>query len=241
MRPRWESAIVWIGAGVAVLATARLGLWQLDRASQQTALTHEQAQRSEQAVLTAQQLARSTAEASAQWHRRVALNGRWLHRHSVFLDNRPLDGRAGFLVVTPLLIAPGDAVLVQRGWAPRDPQDRTRLPQLPRPDGDVAIVATIAPVPSRRLELQGADAGPIRQNVDLATLARETGAEFRPLSLLETRAPVPDDGLVRSWSVPAQTVWKHRGYAFQWFALSALIAGLTVWFRIVRPLRAKRS
>lgn len=241
MHLRWESAIVWIGACVAVLATARLGLWQLDRAAQQTALAHEQTQRSALPVLAASQLARSTEEASIQWHRRVALTGRWLHRHTVFLDNRPLDGRAGFVVVTPLLIAPGDAVLVQRGWAPRDPQERERLPRLPQSDADVALTATIAPVPSRRLELQGADDGPIRQNLDLATLARETGVELRPLSLLEVQAPVPDDGLVRRWSAPAQTVWKHHGYAFQWFALSALIAGLTVWFRIVRPLRAKRS
>lgn len=241
MRLRWESALVWIGAGMAVLATARLGLWQLDRAAQQTALTHEQTQRSGQPMLAAPQLARSAAEASTQWHRRVALTGRWLHRHTVYLDNRPLDGRAGFLVVTPLLIGPGDAVLVQRGWAPRDPQDRARLAPLPHADDDVALIATIAPVPSRRLELQGADAGPIRQNLDLAVLAREAGVEFRPLSLLETQAPVPDDGLVRRWPVPAQAVWKHHGYAFQWFALSALIAGLMVWFRIVRPLRARTS
>jgi surfeit locus 1 family protein len=241
MRLRWESAIVWIGACVAVFATARLGLWQLDRASHQTTLAHEQAQRSEQPMLTTPQLARSAAEASMQWHRRVALSGRWLHRQTLFLDNRPLDGRAGLVVLTPLLIAPGDAVLVQRGWVQRDPLDRARLPQLPRSDDEVALIATIAPVPSRRLELQGADDGPIRQNLDLAALAREIGVEFRPLSLLETQAPVPDDGLVRRWSVPAQAVWKHHGYAFQWFALSALIAGLTVWFRIVRPLRARRS
>ncbi|MEO5695997.1 MAG: SURF1 family protein, partial [Burkholderiaceae bacterium] len=28
---------------------------------------------------------------------------------------------------------------------------------------------------------------------------------------------------------------KHYGYAFQWFALSALMTGLYVWFRLVRP------
>lgn len=233
--------MVWIGACVAVLATARLGLWQLDRAAEQTALLREQSQRSEMPALAAPQLARSSAEASMQWHRRVTLSGRWLHQQTLFLDNRPLDGRAGFLVVTPLLIAPGDAVLVQRGWVPRDPLDRTRVPTLPRSDDAVALIATIAPLPSRRLELQGTDEGPIRQNLDLATLAREMGIELRPLSLLEMQAPVPDDGLIRRWSAPSPGIWKHHGYAFQWFALSALIAGLMVWFRIVRPLRARRS
>jgi surfeit locus 1 family protein len=32
-------------------------------------------------------------------------------------------------------------------------------------------------------------------------------------------------------------VQKHYGYAFQWFALCALIGGLHVWFRIIRPRR----
>ena len=33
---------------------------------------------------------------------------------------------------------------------------------------------------------------------------------------------------------------KHYGYAFQWFALAALIAVLYVWFRLVRPRQRRR-
>jgi surfeit locus 1 family protein len=40
----------------------------------------------------------------------------------------------------------------------------------------------------------------------------------------------PSEGLLREWPVIASGVDKHYGYAFQWFALSALIAGLFVWF-----------
>jgi cytochrome oxidase assembly protein ShyY1 len=84
MRLRWESAIVWTGACVAVLATARLGLWQLDRGSQQSTQMREQAQRSEMPPLVVPQLARSAAEASMQWHRLVTVRGRWLHRQTIF-------------------------------------------------------------------------------------------------------------------------------------------------------------
>jgi surfeit locus 1 family protein len=38
------------------------------------------------------------------------------------------------------------------------------------------------------------------------------------------------DGLARRWSRPASGVDTHRGYAFQWYALSALIALLTLYF-----------
>jgi surfeit locus 1 family protein len=51
----------------------------------------------------------------------------------------------------------------------------------------------------------------------------------------------PQDGLLRQWPEPAADVQKHYGYAFQWFALCALILGLYVWFQIVRPRRTGRA
>ena len=39
----------------------------------------------------------------------------------------------------------------------------------------------------------------------------------------------------------AAGVHKHYGYAFQWFALSALILGLYVWFQLIRPRRARQG
>ena len=45
----------------------------------------------------------------------------------------------------------------------------------------------------------------------------------------------PVDGLRRQWPPPAVDTHKHYGYAFQWFALCALILILYVWFQLVRP------
>ena len=59
--------------------------------------------------------------------------GVWLDALTVYLDNRQMGGRPGFYVVTPLKLADGRAVLVQRGWAPRDLRDRTRVPSPPTP------------------------------------------------------------------------------------------------------------
>jgi surfeit locus 1 family protein len=237
---RGQSLLVWLGAVVAVLATVTLGLWQLDRAAQKTALLQVEEQRIALAPLPVPQLARTAAEAAQQHHRTIRVAGRWLERHTVYLDNRPLEGRSGFIVVTPLLLGPGDAVLVQRGWAPRDAADRTRLPRLATPDGEVMLHARIAALPSTRLALQDKDDGPIRQNLDAAALQRATGVPLRPLTLLQLPEGAADDALVRQWPAPAQDVWKNYGYAFQWFALAALIGALTVWYRILGPSRAKR-
>ncbi|HET7525200.1 MAG TPA: SURF1 family cytochrome oxidase biogenesis protein [Burkholderiaceae bacterium] len=68
---------------------------------------------------------RQAAEVAAQAYRRIVVEGRWLPQQTLYLDNRTEHGVAGFVVVTPLLLGPGDAVLVQRGWAPRDRAART--------------------------------------------------------------------------------------------------------------------
>ena len=193
-------------------------------------------------ALAAAELARSAGEAAAQHHRRITLEGRWVGGRTVYLDNRPMDGRAGFYVVTPLALADGDAVLVQRGWVPRDAADRSRVPQVATPEAVVRVDGRIAPPPSRLFELGAEQQGVIRQNLDLDAFGRETGLRLRPLSVQQLDAPgAPADGLLRRWPAPAVDVHKHYGYAFQWFALASLITGLYVWFQLVRPRLRRRA
>ena len=235
-------ALVLLLATVAGAAlTARLGLWQLDRAAQKIALHDAQQQQRALPPLPAAALARSAADLPAQLHRRVQVQGRWLPAYTVYLDNRQMNGRPGFYVLTPLQLPDGSAVLVQRGWVPRDAAQRTRIELPPPAAGEVALLGRIAPSPARLYEFDGAASGPIRQNLDVGAYARETGLPLRPLSLVqedEGAAPVPD-GLLRQWPAPAADVAKHHGYAFQWFALCALILGLYVWFQLIRPARAR--
>jgi surfeit locus 1 family protein len=165
------------------------------------------------------------------------LRGRWIAEHTVFLDNRQMNARVGFFVLTPLQIGPaGEAVLVQRGWAPRDQLDRSRLPALATPAGEVEVDGWLAASPTRLYEFDGAASGPIRQNLALEDFGRETGLKLLPVSLLQREAPTASaDGLSRQWPRPAVDVHKHYGYAFQWFALAALMTGLYVWFQLIRP------
>lgn len=230
-----QRLIIAIAALVAVLATARLGWWQLDRGLHKRDAQALFDTRAAAPPLPAAQLATSAAEAAQQHHRPIALGGRWLARHTVYLDNRQMGGRVGFFVVTPLQLDDGSAVLVQRGWVPRDAAERTRLPALPTPAGDVEIAGRIAPPPARLFEFDAGASGAIRQNLDLDAFARETGVALRPLSVVQTSET--DDGLRRDWPKPAIDIHKHYGYAFQWFALAALVAGLYVWFQLIAPRR----
>jgi len=225
---------------LGVGATAALGTWQLDRAAQKRALQASLAERVRQPALQIVDLA-NAAEPSTLLQRRIELSGHWLSEHTVYLDNRPMDGRVGFFVVTPLqLEGRRDAVLVQRGWVPRDALDRTRLPPIPSPRGDLRIAGLVAATPSRLFDLGTAASGVIRQNLDVAGFAREIGAGLLPFVLLQTGSDAPD-GLLRDWPAPAVDIHKHYGYAFQWFALSALQLGLYVWFQVIRPRRQRAA
>ena len=234
---RQRAALVLLAALLGASLTARLGAWQLSRAAGKEQAQAALDSRGAAPPLAQAELAVQAQQAAAQHFRRIALRGRWVGGHTVFLDNRPMAGRPGFYVVTPLLIGEGgDAVLVQRGWVPRDANDRTRVPAVPAAEGVVEVEGRIAPPPSRLYELGAEGQGPIRQNLDLDSFAQETGLRLRPLSLLQAdSAGTTGDGLLRQWPAPAVDVHKHYGYAFQWFALAALITGLYVWFQLVRP------
>ena len=241
-RPTRRAGWVLLAALVGVALTASLGAWQLNRAGQKIAIQSALDSRASLPALLSADLAGDAEAAALQHYRPVRVRGEWVAAHTVFLENRQMNARVGFYVVTPLqLEGRPEAVLVQRGWVPRDLRDRSLLPAIVTPAGTVDVQGTIAPPPARLYEFDSAATGAIRQNLDLAGFARETGLRLAPLSVQQHDAAVAaNDGLLRQWPRPAVDVQKHYGYAFQWFAMSALMAGLYVWFQILRP-RLKRN
>jgi len=243
-----RALLMGVLALAVALLTARLGWWQLDRAAQKTALQQALDERRALPFLSGlDALARTPEAVPAQQHRRAQLQGQWLPEHTVYLENRPMDARTGFYVVTPLRLADGSVVLVQRGWLPRDLRDRTRLPDYRTPRGPVAVQGRIAPALARLYEFEAAASGPFRQNLPVEAYGRETGLPLRPWVLvqedIDTAQAVPPaappDGLLRQWPAPSTGVHKHQGYAFQWFSLSALTLVLYVWFQFIRPHRRR--
>ena len=226
---------------VVAVVTARLGLWQLDRAAQKQALQSAIDRQAGLPALHWTELASDAQRLETQRHRLVRLEGHWVPEATLFLDNRPMAGRPGFIVLTPLALADGTAVPVQRGWLPRDPVDRTRVQAPPLTASvPVRLDGRMAGPPSRLYAFEEEEQGPIRQNVDIENLAAQWRLKLRATSVQQISVASDDgqpDGLLREWPRPATGVAKHHGYAFQWFALSALSVGLFLWFQIIRPRR----
>ena len=238
----WRTARWWFVTVVALTTmavTARLGVWQSDRAQQKEGLHHLQQTQALLAPLTNAAF-ESPMDAAQGLHRRVSLQGVWRPEHTVFLQNRSQNGVPGFWVLTPLQLSPSSMVLVQRGWAPRDRVSSEVLPPIETPPGLVEVQGRWVAPPSRMVELTREESAPaprssaIRQNLDVNAWAAEM-----KLSILATvlQTGSASEGLARDWAPALSGADKNRGYAFQWFALSGLVAVLFVWFQIILVLR----
>lgn len=229
LMPPVRGFVAVCAALLGIAATFSLGMWQVRRAAERAAIDSawEVATNGAARELHDESDFRDVA---ANVPVRVRLRGVFDPARVWWLDNRIVEGRAGFLVVAALRVeGSGQVVLVVRGWAPRDPAERTRLPSIRRPDGVVDIEGiAVANVP-RVFEIGARGTGLIRQNLDFTDAAAEIGAPVARFALTQTSAM--DDGLERHTVSPSGGgPERSRGYAFQWFALSALITVLLIVF-----------
>ena len=227
--------VVTAAAVVGMAATLALGIWQMSRAGQKLAMEAAIEQRQVMAPVPSSELL-ARRDFTALFYRPVILRGTWLAPRTVFLDNRQMQGKVGFFVVTPLRLEGSDAVvLVERGWVQRNFLEREKLPPIQTPGGTVELRGRLAPPPAKLYDFGGAAGGVIRQNLDLARFRAETGLALLGLAVQQTGDA--SEGLLREWPKPASGVETNYGYAAQWWALCILIAILYVWFQFIAPRR----
>lgn len=244
--------MVLIATLASVMATVSLGLWQLRRADFKSAMAQQVDQRQHDLPLrNADWPCREVRLASQLQQRPVVLQGHWLTDKLVYLDNRQMDGQAGFFVLTPLRLDPAPAcgpavVLVQRGWVSRNQNDRQSLkPVMTEPDrveihgnllAEVSQIYALGQEPALH---QGVASPLLRQNMSHTDWAAWLGQSLAPFAVRQSDSPqVPSKDLKRAWPAPDVGVGKHHAYAAQWFVMALIITGLYVWFQLIRPRRA---
>jgi surfeit locus 1 family protein len=106
----WSIALT----ATAMLVFSALGWWQLERAAYKEAIEVKFEQRLKEPY----QLLSSTDDLTDIEYRKLLLKGRYDNTRNLLVDNQLHRGRAGFYVLTPLLLADSDfVILVNRGWA----------------------------------------------------------------------------------------------------------------------------
>ena len=271
VRRNARSPQFWIITLVALalcVLTARLSLWQLQRAAQKQQLASQLAQVAERAVWQDEDLAaalllpvQSAAARAAVPHalqdlsrglphsdwlyQKAHLHGTWQTAHTIYAENRQMQGRVGFWVYTPLKLQRGGAsLLVLRGFVPRNRQDRKAIAQYASPAGEVLVQLQLQGLPSTLPQL-GPDEGvagqqpDIRLNIDIEKIRAQTGLPLLGFSAREYAAPVAD-GLQRQWDAPNLGLAKHQGYAAQWAALCLTLVLLYLWYQWLKPWRLAR-
>lgn len=236
--PAW--ALLLAGAGIALFVG--LGRWQWHRAGEKRALA---------AAFAAGQAAPATALAGRGLaglprYARLQLEGRYDARHQFLLDNVLRDGHPGYEVLTPLRLADGRWLLVNRGWIALPTKGRDALPRITLDDSepralsgrvdDLPAPALAAgrtlpePFPGTAEEAPDRAAGwPRRTSYPAsADLAAALGHALEPRQLLLDEA-VPG-GYRRDWK-PASAGFgpeRHIAYALQWWGFAALALVLLV-------------
>jgi len=236
---------VIVAAIVGVAITLLLGNWQTRRAEQKIALQSQIDQAMRGAPMSWQGAPPPVPD--LLWHR-LELHGSWQPNDVIYLDNRPYQGRVGYYVVMPLRLADGTIVLVNRGWLVRNFENRTQIEPYTTAQGRVEITGLALPEEARFMKLgqNGTlKTNTIWENLDFDAYAKASG--HTPLRFILRQDSFASDGLVRDWpdrgAVLESQIDRNRGYAFQWYALAALIVvlSLTYGIRNARNARQARS
>jgi len=222
---------------VALVGLGSLGFWQLNRADEKREMI---------AVFAAGQ--QSTVAFSAEnadalpRYQRVTVAGRYESGRQVLLDNMPSStGAPGYQVLTPLRLAEGGLVLVNRGWLPLG-ADRRVLPEISVDDTRRELVAMTdeLPRPGMRLgEPDGAaESWPWVVSFPLHEQLVAVYGEPLLLPILKLDAAA-DSGFERVWEARfGMSPQQHVGYAVQWFALCAAL--LAIFIVVNRKARRPR-
>ena len=233
MNAGMRRTLITLATLLGMALTGSLGNWQLHRAAQKEALQASMDAQSSKQVVDAASLLTSQ-DPGMLLHQHARLQGQWLPAQTLYLDNRQMHEKVGFFVVTPLRLQDSNTViLVQRGWVPRNFEQRDKLPAIETPMGLVAVEGRLAPPPGKLFELGTPAVGAIRQNLDLNQLQTQFHLTVLPVLLTQTGAP--SEGLLRDWPAINLGVEKHYGYALQWFGMAALMALLYLWYQFFRP------
>lgn len=201
-----------------------LGVWQLSRAEEKRQLLAAADARRIATPVHVEQLATSPDPA----YLRVRLHGHFDAAHSLLLDSRIRDGKAGVELLQPFQASSGQWLLVNRGWLPWP--DRRVAPAFQTPEGPQELVAWAYVPPGAAFELKHLEASGWPQlvnQVDAAALWQHLGRNGLPLELRLEEGPA---GYRTDWPIVAMGPEKHIGYAVQWFALATALLGLFIYY-----------
>ncbi len=219
--PSWLPLVVGF---VLVVQFAGLSAWQVSRGLEKRAT--QNLYRDESSFTTWQH------GTDVRPYQRLKVEGRFDSAHQIVLENIIINSRYGNYIITPLEVADDAPVLlVNRGWIEKrvQPIDSAvldlpavtttvhgRAGSLPRAGYKMGVAVSQTPDWPKYAVYPSAD-----------EVSAALGREVQPFVLLMDHEEA--GGFYRHWVPTEFGPGKHFGYALQWFAMGAVLAGLLVW------------
>ncbi len=234
-RPTFWPTVITVPSLIILVG---LGVWQLQRHQEKTAMIAERSERTAAAPVA---LPGPDDDIAGLEFRRARATGTFLHDRELYLAARSLNGNPGYHVVTPLQLRDGRRLMVDRGWVPLDRKDPAT-----RGEGQLAGPVTIDGV----VRLPGRQNWLVPDNdpatnvwfwMDLPAMAATTGTAPAALAPVYLDAgPAANPG---GYPLGGQTRLNlpndHLQYAITWFLLAAALAVIYVVYHTRRDPPAK--
>ena len=223
----------WILATVLVFIVAavcvRLGIWQLDRLDQRrTFNAHFTSMRAMPALDIS---AGAPADIATMEYRAVTVRGTYDFADQVAIRNQYYNDVLGFDLLTPLRLADGKSVLVDRGWIGAQGADiRAGWTRFDGPE-QVEVQGVI-----RLGQAEGLVGGLVDPTltpgqtrldfwnfINLDRLAKQVPYPILPVYVQQTKPPTDSSLPIPHPAEVEITEGPHMGYALQWFSFAAIL------------------
>ncbi|MBV9078696.1 MAG: SURF1 family protein [Methylobacteriaceae bacterium] len=232
----------WRSLGLPALTTAvflgvllSLGIWQLERKVWKEGLIAAIDARAHQAPAAIMpETSWSSWSGADEEYRRVRVAGTFLHDGEVrvygLAEERRGEPLQGFYVLTPLKLADGAIVFVNRGFVPTEIADPAKRPA-GQVAGPVEVVGLVrAPVGKHLFVPDNEPAKDRWYTRDIPQMAAARGlTRVAPFYIDADASPNPGN-----WPRGGQTQLtvpnNHLGYAITWFSLAAALVAIFVAF-----------
>jgi surfeit locus 1 family protein len=214
----------------ALLVLVGLGVWQVQRLQEKQTLLGTIAQRMTAPEAPLDDVLR-VAPAEAEW-RHVQVRGRFQHDKEVYVHAIEPGLGLGVHVITPLVMADGATVLVDRGFVPlasRAPETRAAG----QPENEVAISGIV------RLEGERNTFTPAANEAertwywrDVEGIARHFGLTLTASIVIVAEQPANPGGLPLFAGYHVDIPNNHLQYAVTWFGLALTLMGVYLAYHV---------
>jgi surfeit locus 1 family protein len=220
-----------IAIGIALVILLSLGTWQVYRLQWKEALIAEIEARRHAAPLPIDQVAQKVEAGIDIDYLPATATGRFDHAHEQYFFATD-DGAVGYHVYTPLRLADGRTLFVNRGFVPEDRKDPAR-----RAEGQLPGEVTVTGLARARLAAKPSWLVPENQPEkavyfwkDLHAMAAQAGVPadgLMPL-FLDADATANPGGWPKGGVTQLDLPNNHLSYALTWYGLAATLLVVAV-------------